>query len=86
MWVQLALNQQCDVIRTFISVGKSIVYISYHPDQQHEVKLLQVLLDLVGFDCMGDWGLVGITGHELTEKRRKIIVDSSLFLAFITPQ
>ncbi|XP_074610204.1 uncharacterized protein LOC141864376 isoform X2 [Acropora palmata] len=65
---------------------KSVVYISYHPDHQHEVKLLQVSLDLAGFDCMGDWGLAGTTGHELTEKRRKIIVDSSLFLAFITPQ
>lgn len=86
MWVQLALNQQCDVVRIFISVGKSVVYISYHPDHQHEVKLLQVSLDLAGFDCMGDWGLAGTTGHELTEKRRKIIVDSSLFLAFITPQ
>lgn len=65
---------------------KSMLYISYHPDQQHEVKLLQMSLDTAGFDCVGDWGLAGTTGHELVEKQRKIIAGSSLFLAFITPQ
>ena len=63
-----------------------MLYISYHPDQQHEVKLLQMSLDTAGFDCVGDWGLAGTTGHELVEKQRKIIAGSSLFLAFITPQ
>ena len=63
-----------------------MLYISYHPDQQHEVKLLQQSLDLAGFDCLGDWVLAGKTGQELNEKRRKIIADSSLFLAFVTSQ
>lgn len=66
--------------------GKSLLYISYHEDQQHEVKLLKQLLDLAGFDCVGDWVLAGKTGQELKEKQRDMIAGSSLFLAFITPQ
>ena len=66
--------------------GKSLLYISYHADQQHEVKLLKQSLDLAGFDCVGDWILAGKTGQELNEKRRNLIAGSSLFLAFITPQ
>lgn len=66
--------------------GKSLLYISYHLDQQHEVKLLKQFLDLAGFDCLGDWVLAGKTGQELSEKRRNIIAGSSLFVAFITPQ
>ena len=67
-------------------LGKSMLYVSYHPDQQHEVKLLKQFLDLAGFDCLGDWALAGKTGPELIETRRKQIAGSSLFLAFVTPQ
>ena len=63
-----------------------MLYISYHPDLQHEVKLLKQFLDLAGFDCLGDWILGGKTGQELNERRRDIISGSSLFVAFITPQ
>ena len=63
-----------------------MLYVSYHPDQQHEVKLLKQFLDLAGFDCLGDWVLAGKTGQELTERRRKLITGSSLFLTFVTPQ
>ena len=65
--------------------GKATLYISYHGDQQDEVKLLKTSLELAGFDCKGDWALSS-QGQDLTEQRRQRILGSSLFVAFVTPQ
>ncbi|KAK3728436.1 hypothetical protein QZH41_009482, partial [Actinostola sp. cb2023] len=63
---------------------KSTLFISYQSDHQDEVKLLRVSLEHSGFNCVGEWTLLG-HGQEQTERRRQSIMGSSLLLAFVTP-
>ncbi|XP_048582483.1 uncharacterized protein LOC5520491 [Nematostella vectensis] len=63
---------------------KSTMFVSYHSDHQDEIKLLRMSLEHSGFNCVGDWSLVG-QGQDLTEKRRQSIMGSSIILAFISP-
>ncbi|EDO29795.1 predicted protein [Nematostella vectensis] len=63
---------------------KSTMFVSYHSDHQDEIKLLRMSLEHSGFNCVGDWSLVG-QGQDLTEKRRQSIMGSSIILAFFSP-